>query len=542
MGTRLVFVPGNHVHLELLCPKTVPIMLAEMLHGEGIPADYVDLSGLKTFADYPTVPEDASSTPRYAFMKLGQIPFPNRQSNITPVETVAEQLQKDTLAKILKAPAPSLIAWYMETRNDFQRVRELSSYVKACSPEIHQTAIGPYIVHYGAAALNNVKSIDTGITGDPIAALTALSECVDDSESWGRIPGLLFHTRSGIASSPRNVYPCRNVLPHEFIFSTRRRKLPRKEKQIPLYSLTFNCNNIRGYGLKPGVARPLQKSVSQLIDEMSFLNRYHGAGIFHIEASHVSDATLERFADTLLANNFMTIYSLGDLTEPFDEKLADRLFASGCRAVGFSTPTGSQRLLEDFYGCEMSISAMRATLRHCRAAGLFTVAHLCFPCPWDDYHTRAETDLFLEACRPDGITIHSPELLPESIWFSRAPAYGFLFDHRAFQQWVEYTHSQQNATPYRMQNWKRGRSAEAKRSLAAHAENMGCITGVSERHGLLARIARSVMDEAIFLKRLKAGIENHDITELAALIQCIGNTLDTLHTDSMQIMESAKAL
>ena len=65
MGTRLVFVPGNHVHLELLCPKTAPIMLAEMLHGEGIPADYVDLSGLKTFADYPIAPEDAAVSSRH---------------------------------------------------------------------------------------------------------------------------------------------------------------------------------------------------------------------------------------------------------------------------------------------------------------------------------------------------------------------------------------------------------------------------------------------------------------------------------------------
>ena len=540
MGTRLIFVPGNHGRLELLCPKAIPVLLAEMLRCEGVSADYVDFSGLPILRDYPAVADDNSGS--RSFLGMSQLPFSSKVSGHIASEVLNTRLRQEILEEVLTTPAPSVIAWYVEGREDFSVARELSGYIKELSPNTHQTILGPYIIHYGAASLNNVKSIDTGITGDPVSVLAALSTCVDNPESQVRIPGLLFHTRSGLASSPRDVYPRRNVLSREFMFRDVRRQVPCEQAQLPLFPITFNCNTVSGYGLKPGIVRPLQKSASQMIDEMYFLNRNHGAGAFHIEAAHVSGTTLERFADTLLANNFMSIFSLGELTEAFDVKVADRLFASGCRAVGFNTPTGSQRLLEDFYGCEMSVSAMRATLRHCRAAGLFTVAHLCYPCPWDDYHTRAETDLFLEACRPDGITIHAPELLPESIWFSRAPAYGFVFDHRSFQQWVEGVETHHGHMPYRMQHWKRGRVAEARRSLAAHAESLGCAVGITERHGLLARIARSEMDESLFLERLQQGLSVRDVDELAALMQCISNTLDTLHADSLLVGKAAEAL
>jgi len=402
--------------------------------------------------------------------------------------------------------------------------------------------MGPYISCYGASALNNFATMDTGITGDLLSALLALSENIHASESWGRIPGLIFHNRSGITCSQKNVHPTRNVLPPEFAAFSEQNHVRIRQGQFALYPLSFTCNCTPGYGLKRGATRPLQKSVQHLLDEMHFLNKYYGAGAYHIEATHVSGASFERLADTLLANNFMAIYSLGSLTEPFDTSVADRLFASGCRAVGFRIPSGSQRLIEDFYGCEMSVSAIRATLRRCKTAGLFTVAHLHYPCPQDDYHTRAETELFLQACRPDGVTIEAPELMPDSIWFTRAPEYGFIFEHREFQHWIECAPQHKNGQPYRMHGWKRGRAEEARASLEAAAESLGCITGITERHGLLARIARSSMEETAFLEQLKLALAGNDASKLKELMRAINNTLDMLHSDTALAGRTAEAL
>ncbi|MCK5862299.1 MAG: hypothetical protein KAH38_07430, partial [Candidatus Hydrogenedentes bacterium] len=467
MRIRLVFVPGRQARLDLLCPKTTPLILTGMLRNEGLFADYMDFGSLAAFSSHKKdghLEGDNGKTSCH---------FWNRSDHSFSFRQTADTTQDAAIGTAILHAAPSLIVWYVKNRDDYHTVKSISRYIRQQAPETHQTLIGPYITCYGASALNNFSSIDTGITGDQLSALIALSENIHTPESWGRIPGLIFHNRSGITCSTKNIYPVRNLLPPDFAAFSCQNDCPTKQGQFSLYPLSFVCNYSPEYGLKPGAIRPLQKSVPHLFDEMQTLNTCYGAGAFHIEAPHVAAPALERFADTLLENNFMTLYSLGGLTEAFSAPLADRLFASGCRAVGFHTPSGSQRLLEDFYGCNMSISALRATLRHCRAAGLFTVAHLRYPCPHDDYHSRAETELFLEACRPDGVTIEAPELMPESIWFTRAPEYGFLLDHRSFQHWIECSPKQRGAPPYRMQGWKKGHAEEARGTLEAMAESLG---------------------------------------------------------------------
>lgn len=544
MRTRLIFVPGTKARLELLCPKTAPLLLAEMLRQDGVSADFVDLADIDVCCMQSGVSARVADfeTSTNSWRRIMHFPFAMRHSSVGAPNAESCFLMDVVQEKILQSPCPTLVAWYLDNRDDYLATKQMSVLLRACAPNIHQTLVGTYLEKYGAAVLQNFKSIDTGITGDIFTALAALSRSLDMPESWSRIPGLVFRTRSGITCAPRNIHPVKNMPPRDYSNHEKRRTLSEQRKQFPLYSLNFVCNAGDGYGLKHSAIRPIQKSVPHLLDEMRFLSRHCGTGIFHIDVPHVAGDTLERFAETLLGGDFMAIYSLGNITEPLDDKTADSLFASGCRAAGFRIPTGSQRLLEDFYGCDMSISAMRATLRCCRNAGIFTAVHLCYPSPWDDYHTRAETELFLEACRPEAIYINSPELMPNSIWFTRSHAYGFVFEHRSFQQWVECATPQQDDSPYQMQHWKRGRSAEAKRSLTAHAENLGCITGITEKHGLLARVVRSVMEESEFLAVIKEGFSGNDSAKLGGLIQCVCRTTDLLHTDAVPFAKTAKAL
>ena len=545
MRTKLVIVPGHAACLGTLCPKTTPILLAEMLHNEGLLADYLDLTTIASVSSCSTettVPAQGNKDIAGFLQHFAQQYLSTSNPSLCANGVQDEPWRLTALKILLADPAPDLVSWYIETRDEYQTSKELSLKLRHRAPGIHQTIMGPYVTRYGAAALGNLASVDTGITGDPVSALVALSESIHTPESWGRIPGLVFHNRKGVACSPKNVCPVRNLLPPEQEHFSTRKHTPKHPAHCALYPISFACTCTSGYGLTQGSARPLQKSAAHLLAEMNLLGKHYGAGAFHIEASHISSSTFAKFAETLLARNFMALYSLGGLTEPLDAALADLLFASGCRAVGFNVPSGSQRLLEDFYGCNMSISAIRASLRHCRAAGLFTVVHLCYPCPRDDYHTRAETELFLQACLPDAVTITAPELTPESIWFRRAPEYGFRFQHRAFQNWIECSPQQRQGQPYKMAGWKRPRVEEAQRALALAAKKMGCLINITEQHGLLARIVRSVVDEEEFLKQLKQAIDQSDIATLKLLMAQVNETLDTIHLPAVSMRQTVQAL
>jgi len=544
MRIRLVFVPGERANLESLCPKTAPVMLAGMLRREGVAADVVDFGVLDSFerkSETDAAPAKTMTNWPY-FWGHGDGCLAAEYGSAARAGTGGGSCRAEQYGRNLLDGSPAIIGWYVQTRDQFNSVKAMGNYVRRHAPNIHQTILGPYIARFGCCAMNHLPMVDTGITEDAATALAALCENIEIPESWGRIPGLLFRNRTGVVSPPRNIHPKRDGLPGALDMWSDFFRMPNRSGQFALYPVAFSNGGFSRCDYKTGTIRPLQKSVASVLDEMRVLKERCAAGAFHIDAPHVDGAVFERFADTLLANNFMTIYSLGGLTTPFGADLADRLFASGCRAVGFRAPSGSQRLLEDFYGCDMSISAIRATMRHCRAAGLFTVVHLQYPCPKDDYHTRAETELFLEACRPHGVCITPPELTPDSLWFMRPSEYGFIVNHRAFQQWASCAAANANKSPYRMAGWRSGRAEDARHSLRSAAEQLGCLAGVTERHGLLARIARSVMEESVFLTQLREALLQNDVDQIRRLMAFVNDTLDTLRFAGMATGLTAGAL
>ncbi|MCK5860957.1 MAG: hypothetical protein KAH38_00640, partial [Candidatus Hydrogenedentes bacterium] len=76
----------------------------------------------------------------------------------------------------------------------------------------------------------------------------------------------------------------------------------------------------------------------------------------------------------------------------------------------------------------------------------------------------------------------------------------------------------------------------------AMAESLGCIPGISEQQGLLARIARSAMEESTFLEQLQQGLRSNDPIQLQELMQCVNSTLDVLCADTVLNEKTVSAL
>ncbi len=84
-----------------------------------------------------------------------------------------------------------------------------------------------------------------------------------------------------------------------------------------------------------------------------------------------------------------------------------RLAQSGAVALGWSVPTGSQRLAEDVYGRTYSVSAAEKLLRRARDLDMLSSVHLRFPHAADDAHTRAESMRLVRRSGALGAVIHS---------------------------------------------------------------------------------------------------------------------------------------
>ncbi|HOM48250.1 MAG TPA: hypothetical protein PK491_07015, partial [Candidatus Hydrogenedentes bacterium] len=232
---------------------------------------------------------------------------------------------------------------------------------------------------------------------------------------------------------------------------------------------------------------------------------------------HVASEEVEELAQRLLDHNLMILYSLGNATQSFSRTTARLLLASGCRSIGFRIPTGSQRILEDFYGMQVSISAMQSVLRLCRDTGLQTVLHLTGPCPIDDIHSTAETVRFLEDAHPHSVTLSPLAVVPHSLWFCQPRRFGLSFS---------YKHYQKQMDPFRLPltlagKWNRHRLAFVNKVIQDYAFKAGLLFNADERSMLLLRLLgiEGVSDSSRFLQHLSRLLESNDAAGLSDVIQ-----------------------
>lgn len=527
---RLVFVPGNPVTLDSLCPKSHLLMLQSRLVAEGIAVDLLDFGTIRLTHESRCSAAEDSGTLMPGWMEQvvqGWGGFPVLHRVKPGIEQHQGDSTKAALLDRLTEGQPQFVAFWIQDRDAYREVKELSRGIRGVLGETCQVAAGPYAVHYGACALTDCASLDAIITGNMTESLLALLNSDTSAGSWQSVPGLISRNADGgVRKHETRDFPC-NVVPLAVGGLQPREELA----QFPLFPMTFSLLPSDFYYQD---ARRLDCSIKEpevLVEEMKFLHRCFGARVFHVSAAYVGPDELADFADLLLKQNLVVIYSLGDVTECVGSAVAERLFASGCRAMGYRIPTGSQRMLEDFYGCSASISAMRASLRHCKAAGIFTVIRICYPCPADDYHTRAEIELFIAASKPDAVCLETPKIVPDSFWFRRASEYGFFINHKDFHRYVVGGNSAYGSMPYTMRGWSAKRVRQEQAALTAVIIKSGCMVDVTEQQGILARLVRGTKAEAGFIEELQEALDSCDSIRLEKLVECMNANVRTLKTD-----------
>jgi hypothetical protein len=145
---------------------------------------------------------------------------------------------------------------------------------------------------------------------------------------------------------------------------------------------------------------------------------------------------VQSFAAECLSLPFSIRYSRDAHVQELDSEALHAMAVSGCQAVGLSLLTGSQWTLSDYFGESWTISEAEACLRRIRAHQLYAHTEFTYPCPADDYHTRAETFRILRRNRPDGVRFNLPALVPGSAWFQHAPEFNYTLSRKRFEAWV----------------------------------------------------------------------------------------------------------
>jgi hypothetical protein len=186
--------------------------------------------------------------------------------------------------------------------------------------------------------------------------------------------------------------------------------------------------------------------------------------------------------------------------------------------------TGSQMMLDDYYGKGFGVSETESVLRASRQAGIYTVARFTYPTPADDYHSEAETLRLIDRTRPHLVLAAPPELAPDSHWMRESEHFGFRVDTEAYHRHAAGerpllgvpTHPWEGET-FRADGKPWRKLMLELDTLQREAMKRGAATAGCERLALMARVSASGCAEDEFARAFMRGLITGDAVAVGEL-------------------------
>ena len=386
------------------------------------------------------------------------------------------------------AHSPQLVVLQVSQRKDVRPARETATRLRALVPSCTILAVGTYIESYGEVLVREEAAFDAAVLLDPEIAVAEAAIQVDSGVALTGTPNMVVEREGAAHRGRRTVARTLDELPlPDYSPSVYPSLYQSKKLHI------FEIEHCRG-GASPQMGptapwsvTPMRlKSPSVCVREIDHVRHYApAAGAFHVSGAAPA-AAVEHLCYELRGLDRPIRYSRETQVPGFDTLSPPSLYVSGCRVVRFPLHSGSQRLLEDFYGQGFTVSQAERALQRAQRARLTRLADFTFPVPHDDRHTRAETVRLLSRTMPDAVTVSAPELRPESTWRDWQAAYGFNVEDAAYRDWAACAPGA--AQPYSMQGWEPGAVQRECDCLLREVADLGIHAGLTAREGLMARV------------------------------------------------------
>ncbi len=328
----------------------------------------------------------------------------------------------ERVAREVAADAQESVVLFIERPGDLAMAVATAQALRVRAPRARVVGWGPSLAPLADAIVAETGSFDCFATGSASDVVELLAS-PQQRDTWALVPGLVFRdgrrvrgttpAARGHAATPGGGFSLDNY--------------PAMAGGDKLNLITIDLASSHGWERAGGAPEPeiMARHAGSLTEEVRRVVAETGVTQFHFEGAEAPCGGMEALAHTLLNRGLTIRYSHTARVESADPATFYLLWASGCRAVDFRVDTGSQLLLDRVYRRSVGVTRVEQVLRNCRGAGITTVVGLTYPCPFDDYNTRAETVRLIGRAQPDGVHVALPEPLPGSAWFADPTAFGF---------------------------------------------------------------------------------------------------------------------
>ncbi|MCC6796128.1 MAG: hypothetical protein IT366_13495 [Candidatus Hydrogenedentes bacterium] len=440
--------------------------------------------------------------------------------------------QRSAYAREIAAQVTSIrglhfAAFMMESIDDVISTLAIVRPLREYCPRLRIVGFGAITALFPESLLNERNAFDCLCIEDSETALAALAERIDTPQLWAAIPNLAFMRSGGIYLSPRDTGGSLSALSSP-AYEPDAYPALRTEQKIRVFSID-ECRPSAAYShacAQTAAETPRVRSVASVCNEMWRIGTLFGARAFHFTGEAAPASHVSAVAHELMRRGMSTIYTRSVSISHAVPATFPGLATSGCVALSFPIDTGSQRLLDTYYGREFTITDVERVLRCAKSIGLHAIARFTYPTPEDDYHTRAETLRIIERNKPYAAPISFPSLRPGSRWFSDTGMgynveperyyYQSMTTARKFPVFAHAGHER-----YRGANLSECEAAALRQALVTDVERLGVNASTPDEIVRLSCVMGSTGREHEFAARVQRDFARGDAMGIATLVDLV---------------------
>lgn len=342
-----------------------------------------------------------------------------------------ERVAREIADEMAANSRPDFALFEVNSSSEFASALPIVRRLRQLHPQMICAVFGRYLFDYDHrggrvtshdALWQATAEFECAYIGGTGEEFTRFADSVTERSAWFSLPGVAYRHNRRLrvleAGSPHNhsdgpsplydpaVYPAMDRSNKIMLFDVDARGI------LAAPTLEFDEHKTEGLGRRmlaaESMAVPMNGSKNAAVDEVCRLNRVWGARAFHFAGAATTPGEVSALAYELLARRLNIRYSRDAHVGGITSASISALKASGCSVLNFQMDSGSQRLLDDYYGHGFGVTRAERAIRACTFSNLYTIARFTYPSIEDDYHTRAETLRLIERAKPDAAPIGLP--------------------------------------------------------------------------------------------------------------------------------------
>jgi radical SAM superfamily enzyme YgiQ (UPF0313 family) len=433
-------------------------------------------------------------------------PSPEAMEKLHQADAALEQHQAEQVAAIaeevaeeVRALKPDFVGFKLWSGDGFTGSVAIAEHLREQFPSLHLYAGGPQVSWFGETIYDRTQAFDALLHGEGEQAILALAEHAQGKRDLGTIPGVIFLEDGGLQRVPPTFTLEMDELPepayHEHVYPA----MAGDEKiKVIVIDDSRGCPYQCGFCMHPieSGTRLRTASASVLVDRMARLIHGYGITAFRFSGSSTPGDLMAEVADEILERGLKVTYTcFGHFGSARPDDF-ERMAASGLYAIFFGIETGCRQVLERAVRKGMDLDTVEETVTAAQAAGIFVVASVIVPLPFDTEQTIRESLEFVLRARPDSVPVQFPGLIPGTPWWREADRYGFEFDADEYARVAPgykikllFPPAYWDPAPYTLGGMSFAEFTALTAEFAAELERNGVLTGLPDDNALIARCA-----------------------------------------------------